>query len=89
MRVGDERMAGSREIMRRLDELRAEPALLPAPGSPKYAQVLEAERWGDEVFQSVPRRLLDVSFLRAPPRWEYAGDAKLPLPVGAATVRYR
>jgi glutathione S-transferase len=45
--------------------------------------VLEAERWGDEVFQSVPRRIIDVAFLRAPAAMEsYAADAKLPLPVG-------
>jgi glutathione S-transferase len=43
--------------------------------------VLEAERWGDEVFQSVPRRLIDVAFLRRPAAMEsYAADAKLPLP---------
>ena len=39
-----------------------------APGSATYAQVLEAERWGDEVLQSVPRRVLDVAFLRDPAR---------------------
>jgi glutathione S-transferase len=43
--------------------------------------VLEAERWGDEVLQSVPRRILDVAFLRRPAVMEsYVGDAKLPLP---------
>ena len=43
--------------------------------------MLEAERWGDEVFQSVPRRMIDVAFLRRPAAMEsYAGDAKLPLP---------
>ncbi len=81
MRVDGERIVGSRPIMRRLDALLAEPALLPAPGDPSYAKVLEAERWGDEVLQSVPRRILDVSFLRRPAVMEsYAGDAKLPLP---------
>ena len=81
MRVDGERIVGSRPIMRRLDAMVAEPALLPAPGDPSYAKVLEAERWGDEVLQSVPRRILDVSFLRRPAVMEsYAGDAKLPLP---------
>ncbi len=43
--------------------------------------MLEAERWGDEVFQSVPRRLIDAAFLRDPGAMEsYVGDAKLPLP---------
>ena len=45
--------------------------------------MLAAERWGDEVFQGVPRRIIDVAFLRAPAAMEsYAGDAELPLPVG-------
>jgi glutathione S-transferase len=82
LRIDGERLVGSRKIMRRLDELVAEPALLPPPGSPTYAQVLEAERWGDEVLQSVPRRVLDVAFLRRPEAMVgYADDAKLALPV--------
>ncbi|HTZ86573.1 MAG TPA: glutathione S-transferase N-terminal domain-containing protein [Solirubrobacteraceae bacterium] len=83
MRIGRERLVGSRAIMRRLDQLAPEPPLLPPPGSPTYAQVLEAERWGDEVFQSVPRRILDLCFVRRPEAMlSYAGDAKLPLPDG-------
>jgi glutathione S-transferase len=80
MRLDGERIVGSRAIMRRLDELAPQPPLLPAPGSPEHARVLEAERWGDEVFQSVPRRILDVCFLRRPRAMEsYAAGAKLPL----------
>jgi glutathione S-transferase len=82
LRFDGERLVGSRAILRRLDELVPEPPLLPPPGSSAYAQVLEAERWGDEVLQSVPRRILDVAFLRRPEAMlSYAGDAKLPLPV--------
>jgi glutathione S-transferase len=82
MRVSGERLVGSRTIMRRLDEMVAEPALVPAPGDASYPGVLEAERWGDEVFQSVPRRLIDAAFLRRAGAMEsYVGDAKLPLPV--------
>ena len=81
MRIDGERIVGSRTIMRRLDELRPEPPLLPPPGDAKYARVLEAERWGDEVLQSVPRRIIDVAFLRRPRAMEsYIGDARLPLP---------
>jgi len=81
MRLDGERIVGSRAIMRRLDELVAEPPLLPAAGTAEFAQVLEAERWGDEVFQSVPRRIVDAGFLRRPDVMEsYAGDAKLALP---------
>jgi glutathione S-transferase len=82
MRLDGERLVGSRPIMRRLDALVPEPPLLPAVGSPSYAIVLEAERWGDEVLQSVPRRIIDVALLRRPSAMEsYARDAKLPLPV--------
>jgi glutathione S-transferase len=81
MRLGSERIVGSRAIMRRLDVLAPAPPLLPAPGDSAYARVLEAERWGDEVLQSVPRRIIDACFVRDPQAMEsYAGDAKLPLP---------
>jgi glutathione S-transferase len=81
MRIDGERLVGSRSIMRRLDALVPEPSLLPEPGDPAYARVLEAERWGEAVLQSVPRRLIDAAFVRRPSAMEsYAGDAKLPLP---------
>jgi glutathione S-transferase len=81
LRIDGERLVGSRAIMRRLDELAPDPPLLPSPGAPSYARVLEAERWGDEVLQGVPRRILDVAFVRRPEAMlSYAGDAKLPLP---------
>ncbi len=81
MRLNGERLVGSRAIMRRLDAVKPDPPLLPPPGDPAYARVLEAERWGDEVLQAVPRRLIDAAFLRHPAAMEgYADDAKLPLP---------
>ena len=81
MRIGAERLVGSRAIMRRLDELQPQPPLLPAPGEEARERVLEAERWGDEVLQAVPRRLIDAAFLREPAAIEsYAADAKLPMP---------
>ncbi|MGD0455956.1 MAG: glutathione S-transferase, partial [Solirubrobacteraceae bacterium] len=81
MRIGGERLVGSRKIMRRLDQLAPEPPLLPPPGDPLYAQVLEAERWGDEVLQPVPRRVIDVAFLKNPAAMEsYGAEASLPLP---------
>jgi glutathione S-transferase len=80
MRIDGERLVGSRTIMRRLDLLAPEPPLLPADPAERE-RVLEAERWGDDVFQSVPRRILDAGFLRNSRAMEsYAGDAKLPLP---------
>ncbi|MFZ2113602.1 MAG: glutathione S-transferase N-terminal domain-containing protein [Solirubrobacteraceae bacterium] len=82
LRIDGERLAGSRTIMRRLDALAPEPPLLPPlSDAVARARVLEAERWGDEVLQSVPRRLLDAAWLRDAASMEsYAGDTKLPLP---------
>jgi glutathione S-transferase len=80
MRLDGERLVGSRTIMRRLDLLAPEPPLLPTDPAERE-RVLEAERWGDEVFQSVPRRILDAGFLRDSGAMEsYAADVKLPLP---------
>ena len=82
MRVDGERLVGSRKIMRKIDELAPEPPLLPPAGDPRYARVLEAERWGDEVFQAVPRRLIDAAFVRNPGAMEsYADPDSLPLPL--------
>jgi glutathione S-transferase len=81
LRIAGERLVGSRAIMRRLDALAPEPALLPPVGDPYRTRVLEAERWGEEVLQSVPRRIIDVAFIRRPAAMEsYAANAKLPLP---------
>lgn len=82
LRIDGERLAGSRTIMRRLDALAPDPPLLPAlSDAVARARVLEAERWGDEVLQSVPRRIIDVCFLRDPSAMEsYAEGAKLPVP---------
>src|SRR6185312_15509823 len=81
MRIGSEKLVGSRAIMRRLDVLAPQPPLLPDAGEETRERVLEAERWGDEVLQAVPRRLIDAAFLREPRSIEsYAGDAKLPVP---------
>lgn len=62
---GGEKVSGSRAILRRLDELAPEPSLLPADPAAREA-VLEAERWGDETFQPVARRLLWTAFARRP-----------------------
>jgi glutathione S-transferase len=81
LRIDGARLVGSRTIMRHLDALVPEPPLLPAADDPARALVLEAERWGEEVFQGMPRRIVDVAFLRDPGAMEsYAGEAKLPLP---------
>lgn len=80
IRMNGERLVGSRTIMRKLDTMVPDPPLLPAEED-RREQVLEAERWGDEVFQSMPRRILDAAFLRDAGCMEsYAAEAKMPLP---------
>jgi glutathione S-transferase len=54
LKADGRRVQGSRQIARFLDELQPSPPLFPAE---RRAEVEEAERWGDEQLQSVPRRL--------------------------------
>jgi glutathione S-transferase len=54
---GGEKVQGSVAIMRRLDELVADPPLLPADERLR-AQALGAESWGAEVLQPLARRIL-------------------------------
>jgi glutathione S-transferase len=56
LRVDSYKVVGSRLIMRVLDGLRPEPALLPHDAA-AHAAVEEAERWGDEELQDLGRRL--------------------------------
>lgn len=91
------RVQGSRNISRELDEVQPEPPLFPADADARRA-VEDAERWGDEELQSVPRRLAwwalrkDIksvrSFLEGPvmglPPGLAAGTAK---PIAAAAAK--
>lgn len=51
MKADGRKVQGSREISRALDDIKPEPRLIPSDA------VREAERWGDEELQSIPRRL--------------------------------
>jgi glutathione S-transferase len=50
------KLQGSRRIARFLDEVKPDPPLFP-PEPERRARVEEAERWGEQAFQPVPRRL--------------------------------
>jgi glutathione S-transferase len=57
LRLGDRRVMTNHRIARFLDELQPEPPLLPT--DPAHRRAVEAaERWADEVFQMVARRLV-------------------------------
>jgi glutathione S-transferase len=85
--LNDEKVQGSREISRALDRQQPEPALFPSDPD-KRAAVEDAERWGDEVLQSMPRRISWNSLARDHSAMaSYAEGAKLgvPTPIAART----
>ena len=57
------KVQGTREISRFLDQVKPEPPLFPADAE-RRRTVEEAERWGDEELQPVPRRLAWYAFGR-------------------------
>jgi glutathione S-transferase len=80
LKLDGRRVQGSRQIARFLDEVRPEPPLYPSDPELR-ARVEEAERWGEERLQPVPRRLarfggLDHLEVR---RWAAQG-ARVPFP---------
>jgi glutathione S-transferase len=82
--IDGEKVIGSRAITHRLDELQAEPPLYPSNPDSRE-RVEKADRWGDEVLQSLARRMTWWT-LRANPRASisYGEDSNLPLPDFAA-----
>jgi glutathione S-transferase len=56
LKIDGRRVQGSREIARVLDEEWSDSPLVPADPAER-ARVLEAERWGEETLQPIPRRL--------------------------------
>jgi glutathione S-transferase len=57
VKIDGERIQGTRQIARRLDELKPEPRLFPADEALR-ARVEEAEAFGEEVLQPAARRLV-------------------------------
>jgi glutathione S-transferase len=74
LRIDGRRVQGSREISHFLDSIRPDPPLLPSE------EVAEAERWGEEVLQPIPRRAFRWGTSRnLELRQWVAEDAGLPL----------
>jgi len=79
LRIDGRRLQGSREIAGFLDDLVPDPPLFPRDPAERRA-VEEAERWGEEALQPVPRRLfrwgsLNHEYVR---RWVAAEVVRLP-----------
>lgn len=93
IKIDGRRLQQSRAISRALDELKPEPPLFPADPQ-KRLEVEEAERWGDETLQDVPRRIIRwLSVHRPETRLMIAREIGVPLPklaawVNAPTARY-
>jgi glutathione S-transferase len=87
LQLNGEKVQGSREISRALDRHQPDPALFPSD-SEQRAAVEEAERWGDEVLQSMPRRIIWNSLARDHSALtSYSEGARLgvPTPIAART----
>jgi glutathione S-transferase len=84
LKIDGRRVQGTRNISRALEEIEPAPPLFPADTA-RRAAVEEAERWGDEVLQPVPRRLSwwalkrDVSGVKG-----FLEGARLGIPVSLA-----
>jgi glutathione S-transferase len=56
MKIDGRKVQGSRQVARELDALQPSPPLFPSDPAQR-ARVEEAERWGDESFQEIPRKI--------------------------------
>jgi glutathione S-transferase len=86
LRLDGKRVQGTRAIAVALDELRPEPPLFPRDPAARQA-ASEAEAWGDEVYQPVPRRLVWNALRRDRSTMSsYLKGAKLGVPVPVAAL---
>jgi glutathione S-transferase len=86
LRLEGKRVQGTRAIAVALDELRPDPPLFPRDPEARRA-VEEAEAWGDQVFQPVPRRLVWHALSRDRSTMAtYLEGAKLGVPVPVAAL---
>jgi glutathione S-transferase len=84
LRIDGRRVQGTRAIAEALEALRPEPPLFPSDPAERRA-VDEAEEWGDQVWQPVPRRLVWAALNRDRTTLPtYLEGAKLGVPVPVA-----
>lgn len=86
LKLNGRRVQTSRAISRALDEIQPEPRLFP-PDPEERIAVEEAERWGDQVLQPMPRRLFRwVAVHHRSVRVDLAREYGMPLPRMAGFV---
>lgn len=84
--VEGRRAQGSLQISRLLDEIATDPPLFPADPA-RRRRVEEAERWGEDVYQPLPRRLFRwAATVDLGMRTHIATESRLPLPRLTARV---
>lgn len=80
LQIEGRRLTGTRMISQELDRMYPEPPLFPAEPEQREA-VEEAEQWGDEVLQPLPRRISWAVLTRAPKSMvSFTKGARLGLP---------
>lgn len=78
LKLDGRRIQGTRAISRALEEAQPEPPLFPADPQERI-RVEEAERWGDEILQPIPRRIGNWIFAHRPGvRTRLARESGLP-----------
>jgi glutathione S-transferase len=86
MKIDGRRVQGSLPIARALEAAKAEPPLFPSDPELR-AKVEEAERWGDQTLQDVPRRIVRwLSVHRPETKVMIAKDVGIPFPRFAAWI---
>jgi glutathione S-transferase len=86
MKIDGRRIQGSTLIAKALEEGKPDPPLFPADPEQR-AKVEEAEAWGDEVLQDVPRRIVRwLSVNRPETKVLIARDVGIPFPRFAAWI---
>jgi glutathione S-transferase len=86
VKLDGRRVQGSREIARALDEAYPEPSLFPADPALRE-RVQEAERWGEEQLQPVPRRIGRYGAMVQPEARQWgARVSRLPAPAVIARM---
>src|SRR4030095_12791824 len=61
LKIDGQKIQGWREISRELDRIQPDPPLFPSDPETR-ARVEQAERWGDEEIQSIPRTIIWWAF---------------------------
>jgi glutathione S-transferase len=93
LKIDGRKVQESVAIARAIDDLQPDPPLFPSDPE-RRVEVEDAERWGDEVLQDVPRRIVRwMSVHRPETRVMIAREIGVPLPrfaawINAPTARY-